>query len=314
MENEKLIDIYRKRDFGDLLQDSLRFVAWNAVPLLKAILIFVGPLLLISAILTVWFIGDPWANIDIQDLMNDPTSMMMVFAEMAASGPSPGIAFLSALVGMAIGIVRNAAINSFIIRYGETKTGALDTQDMKDDILKHFLPYLGLSILQGLIVAGIYIAGALLIALLVGMTESIGLAFILGLLLLAALAYFGVPLAFNSFTRMYEGPSNTDAIRKGYKIIKGAWWQTFGLFVVLAFIAIGVSLVLGVIGGIFAFSGGSLAFITLIWTVASAVISSLIMAMFSTAAALQYFNLTDGPVVDERIDDIGSDNSTDPFQ
>jgi hypothetical protein len=36
--------------------------------------------------------------------------------------------------------------------------------------------------------------------------------------------------------------------------------------------------------------------------------------MFSTAAALQYFNLTDGPVVDERIDDIGSDNSTDPFQ
>ncbi len=316
MSTEKLIDIYRKRDFGDLLQDSIRFVAWNAVPLLKAIVIFVGPLILISAILSVWFMKSAFGDFNPMEFIQNPEDAQRMLLDMMMNnaGASTGLVLISVLVAIAISVVRSAVVNSFIIRYGQTQTGVLDTQEMKEDVMKHALPYLGLSLLQGLLILGIYIAGALLVALAVGVLNSGALAAILGIGLVCFIIYMALPLVFNFFTRMYEGPNNVNAIRKGYRLIKGHWWQTFGLFVVLGLIALGVSLVLGLVGSIFAFGGGGLAIITLIWTFASAVLGALIYAVFSTAAALQYFNITGaGPDSASRIDDIGGDVSDNPF-
>lgn len=315
MSTEKMIDIGRQRDFGDLLQDSIRFVVWNAVPLLKAIVIFVGPLLLLSGIFSVWYFQNMFGDINPMEMLQDPEALQEWAMSLATQGggPSVGVSLLAGLVGIAALVVRNIVFNSFIIRYKETQTGALNIQDMKDDVLKNFVPFLGLTLLQLVIAIIAGIAFAIVAGLLGVATGGGALTIVLMVVLMILMGvYVFMPLMFSYFVRLYEGPSNVAALRKGYKIMAAYRWPTVGLFVVLGIISIVISGIISALGIGSLFGGGITA---LIWILISTVISTLIAVVYSTAAAMVYFNVVgDGDNSEAIIDEIGTDVSADPFE
>jgi hypothetical protein len=314
MSNIPQIDIYRKRDFGDLLQDSISFVFKNFVPLMTAYLIFVGPLILLSAVVSVWFIGDFFpSDFNPMEMMQDPDNAMAVLMQMADYMPNPGLIILSYAISLAVYVVRTGTFNSFIMRYGESQ-GTLKVADLREDIFSHFLPYTGLTILHFLIVMGLYIGGVIVVVL-AAATEVGVLIFLAGLALLCLMVYVMVILSLSYFVRMYEGPNNFAAIRRSFQIIKGHWWQTFGVYFVLGVLITVVSMVLGLLGLSFFFSSpssGGAAILGLLGIVVGSVLGGIFYAMFRVAAALQYFNLTEGHqgASDSIIDEIGQD---DPF-
>jgi len=310
MSTEKMIDIGRQRDFGDLLQDSIRFVVWNAVPLLKAIVIFVGPLILLSGIFSVWYFKNMFGDLDPMELIQNPEALQDWAMSMAtqSGGPSPAMGFIAGLVGLSVMVVRNIVFNSFIIRYKETQTGALDIQDMKDDVFKNFVPFIGLHLLQFVIVVLAMIAFAIVGGLIMVALEGVGVIIMILLMILMGIYVF-MPLMFSYFVRLYEGPDNIAALRKGYKIMAASRWQTVGLFVVLGIISIVISGIISALGIGSLFGGGVTA---LIWILISTVISTLIAVVFSTAAAMIYFNVVgDGDTSESIIDEIGTDAPTD---
>lgn len=315
MSTEKLIDISRQRDFGDLLQDSIRFVVWNAVPLLKAIVIFIGPLILISGIFSVWYFKNMFGDFNPMEMMQNPEALQEWAMGLATQGggPSPAISLLAVVVGLSVMIVRNIVFNSFIIRYKETNTGALDIQDMKDDVFKNFVPFLGLHLLQFVIAVLAMIAFAIVAGVLVAAMQGSALSIFLMIALMVLMGiYVFMPLMFSYFVRLYEGPDNMAALRKGYKIMAATRWQTVALFIVLGIISIVISSIISLLGIGSIFGGGIMA---LVWVLISTIVSTLIAVVYSTAAAMIYFNVVgDTGSNDSIIDEIGQDGPEDSFQ
>lgn len=313
MSTEKMIDIGRQRDFGDLLQDSIRFVVWNAVPLLKAIVIFVGPLILISGIFSVWYFQEMFGGLNPMELLQNPESLQEWALSMSqpGMGPSPGMGLLAGLVGLSVMVVRNIVFNSFIIRYKETQTGALNIQDMKDDVFQNFVPFIGLHLLQ----FGIVVLAAIAFGIVAGLTMAalqgfFGVILIIVLMVLMAVYVF-IPLMFSYFIRLYEGPTNIAALRKSYRVMAASRWQTFALFLVLGLISVVISSIVSLLGVGSIFGGGIMA---LLWVLISTIISTLVAVVFSTAAAMIYFNTVgDHDGGDSMIDEIGNDSPAEPF-
>ncbi|MFD0023576.1 hypothetical protein [Streptomyces sp. NPDC058382] len=126
------------------------------------------------------------------------------------------------------------------------------------------LPLLGLTVLLALIAAAIMTAG-LLPSFLLGGTAGVGLAFLTLLAACVGLVWLMVRLCLASPALMLERQSITASMRRSAKLVRGAWWRTFGILALTWLLTIIVALVVGIPFGIIAMvvdGGGMSAFLT----------------------------------------------------
>lgn len=129
-----------------------------------------------------------------------------------------------------------------------------------------FWPLLGLTLLVGLIVGAVMVAGlglAIGLGVLVGQ-QSTGLGVLLGLGLALAggviTAWLTVQLLLAPVALMLEDVGVTTALRRSYRLVTGAWWRTFGIYILATIIASVVGQVLAVpfalLSGVIGAAGG----------------------------------------------------------
>ncbi|MFE9781814.1 glycerophosphoryl diester phosphodiesterase membrane domain-containing protein [Streptomyces sp. NPDC005775] len=126
------------------------------------------------------------------------------------------------------------------------------------------LPLLGLTFLLALMAAALMTAG-ILPGFLIGDTAGVGLAFI-GLLAAGGVfLWLMVRFCLASPALMLERQSITASMRRSAKLVRGAWWRTFGILALTWLLTLIVTLVIGVPFGIIAMivdDGGLSAFLT----------------------------------------------------
>lgn len=126
------------------------------------------------------------------------------------------------------------------------------------------VPLLGLTLLLAVMAAAVMTVG-ILPGFLIGDTAGVGLAFI-GLLAAGAVfLWLMVRFCLASPALMLERQSITASMRRSAKLVRGAWWRTFGILALTWLLTLIVTLVIGVPFGIIAMAvddGGLGAFLT----------------------------------------------------
>ncbi|WP_326661605.1 glycerophosphoryl diester phosphodiesterase membrane domain-containing protein [Streptomyces sp. NBC_00385] len=126
------------------------------------------------------------------------------------------------------------------------------------------LPLLGLTLLLALMAAVIMTAG-ILPGFLIGDTAGVGLAFI-GLLAAGGVfLWLMVRFCLASPALMLERQSITASLRRSAKLVRGAWWRTFGILALTWLLTLIVTLVIGMPFGLIAMAvddGGLSSFLT----------------------------------------------------
>ncbi len=126
------------------------------------------------------------------------------------------------------------------------------------------LPLLGLTLLLAVMAAAIMTVG-LLPGFLLGDTAGVGLAFLGLLAACVVLAWLMVRFCLASPALMLERQSITASMRRSAKLVRGAWWRTFGILALTWLLTLIVAVVIGIPFGIIALvvdGGGMSAFLT----------------------------------------------------
>jgi len=274
------------RFFSEIFQASVDFLRQEWRFFLKMIAFYAGPFILITAGLNVFFQQSLQEAVMNPDFFSNPVS---VFS---------GNFFLLLLAGLISNTMLYAAVYAYIVLYAEKGSGNFSQDEVWQKIRDSFL----LVLISSIVVGFLTILGTLLFI-------------IPGI-------YIAVPLAMIFISRMYENISLGDGIRRVFNLIRGHWWQTFGLILVSAilvfFIQLLVSLPQTIYSGIRGFhqmSGGQpggndmiyqmLNIITIFLTTIAGAYTLLIIA-------LQYFSLReekDQPDLNQRVQELYGNQS-----
>ncbi len=310
MDQAKEFNLLQTRDFGDLLQDSIRFVLRNARIYLLSLVVFVGSIYLMMAVASAVLIGGMLDFTSILQGGMDPEAMAESALRMFSSSSFVSAAITIGLLGLAATSTLYGAVYGIMRSYHESPDGVVELRDVQKYVRDMFLPYLGLYLLNVLIYVGIVIVFIILFAV-AGAADSGLLGGLFFVLFLCALAYFYTILALSFPARMQENISSPTAISRAFRLIKGHWWQTFGVIAIIIIISLIVQWVIQIFGGMFAGLTGS-GFMATMTIIGSAVVNMLISGFFSTvvltAAGFQYFNLQEEEQhEDSLIDEIGAE-------
>jgi hypothetical protein len=212
MDTQNFINFKKKRDLGTILSDTFQFLSSEWKPFFGTILkISIIPILIaICAVVyygmsSVSFLGDFSQIVDFQGAFNLSDFLLPLFA----------FAF-SYLVAYAL--ITVAAL-AYIKSYIENK-GVVNYEEVQNSTKEKFWPYVGLFFLNAIIV----FFGALF-------------CFLPGI-------YFGIVLSLSICLLIFQNKSVTDAINDSFSFIKGHWWETFGVLIVVQLIIIFISFIL----------------------------------------------------------------------
>ncbi|WP_406450737.1 glycerophosphoryl diester phosphodiesterase membrane domain-containing protein [Streptomyces sp. NBC_00876] len=125
-------------------------------------------------------------------------------------------------------------------------------------------PLLGLTLLLAVMAGAIMTAG-LLPGFLIGDTAGVGLAFIGLLAAVGVFLWLMVRFCLASPALMLERQSITASMRRSAKLVRGAWWRTFGILALTWLLTLIVMLVIGIPFGLVALAvddGGLSSFLT----------------------------------------------------
>lgn len=302
------VELRQARDFGEIVSDSILFVRQNWKPLLKAYFVFCG-----------FFIA---ANIVFSILFQ--LKMVSVHKELingSAASPTAifNIQYFLLLIFSFFNIISLLLTTiCFISLYNEKNNEAPSLQEIWAYYKYYFLRATGSFILLGLIA---------LVAIIILMIPSFLVMFAIGRLVGTFVAVFLITLPLVYFmtvlTLFYpimiiENGGFGFAFGKCFKLIKGRWWNTFGVLFVNAIIVYAAYLLIMIPFALF--SGGTLTFlaynvslaVTILYTVATSAMQIInILPLVATSTAyFSYVEEKESVGLMERIDniDLGGDD------
>jgi hypothetical protein len=125
----------------------------------------------------------------------------------------------------------------------------IDARQAWEQARPRLLPLFGVTVLVGLIVfgAGIALIGPGVVIAVVGASDvAVGFALVVGILLFFCLAlYLYVAFALAPAIVVLEKQPVVASLRRSRRLVKGAWWRTFGILLL-------VNIIAGIVGNIFA--------------------------------------------------------------
>jgi len=208
-----------KKGFGELFSGSLSEFGKKFVMILKAFLFlyFIPSIILMLIFGLVVLIAYPGST--------------NVFAEIASSGFTnfdvssvPGVAWLVVLFVLIIVVL---VVLMILLNISYIHIAFLDKEKSFREVLgvakKFFWKYLWLVIIMGLLLILLFI------------------------LLIIPGVIFMIYWIFASYILMNEKKGAWESLKRSKQIVKGRWWRTFGFMILIALVAIVVSLVAGFI-------------------------------------------------------------------
>lgn len=235
MEEFKLIEFHRARDFSRKMNVTFEFIKQNFKPLFKSLLFIAGPPALIGSMMMGSIAGD-FISLT-QNLASNPEAFGNLFTT-ATFWVQLLFAFVFLLIS---GVITIATINNYILLYGEKKSTQIEVSEVWERVRITFWSYLGSTILFFVLFTTAYIVSIIPAAFLMKGSPFLSVLTIFGLILV--LFYAAISLALTFFIQSYEKKNFFSAIIRSNRLVRGKWWSTFGLLVILSLIVSTVSYV-----------------------------------------------------------------------
>lgn len=186
---------YKQKDFGELISAPFVFFGKNFKPFVVGLLVFVGPFILTESILIGHFNFSPAKDV-ITQIQNIGIN-------------KPGTAYFIQFFEFFKNIMLYTYICVFVKIYVKNEDGNIETEDIWNEIRRFYWPVAGAQILGGIII----IIGFFLVV-------------IPGIYLAVAFAPLFAIIVF-------EEIGISKSLSRSFELIKGNWWLTFGLFIVM---------------------------------------------------------------------------------
>lgn len=199
------INFKQIRDFGDIFNATFNFISQEFKRMGTAILYYVVPLLLLSAITTTIY------SVKLQEITQTMTSQMgneNPFAAFQAMGAIGGYVFLNLIISLIATNMLLCSVLCYIKMYITKGKEEFTINDVWREIMKNFGRILIASIIIGLVI-------------MVGFV----------LCILPGL-YLAVPLSLVFSIMIFEETDFSIAFNRSFKLIKSNWWNTFAIFIV----------------------------------------------------------------------------------
>lgn len=300
----------RERDLGDVINVTFRFLRDNARELGRGLLVIAGPVALLAAILSTW------AQLQMETALAEPYDPGDPAALFGSEAYVMGMA-VTLLVVVAMQLLIQSIVLGYVERYRRGEAGALPPAELWEATKAAFGPVFSTMAITAALLFALFFVVSLVTAL----VPLLGL---LAALAMMALAVYLVPiLSLLYVERVAEGDGFWEGAEVTRGLVRGHWWLTFGLVVVVALIVLAVSVVLAIPGMVvqaaFGFNtldgGGGVSVVALAVTSLFGVLVYAAYAIPIVAAAFQYFNLVErkeGTGLLARVAALGGPPPTEP--
>lgn len=278
------IEFRQARGFSDILDATFAFIGQNFKKLGKDLLFIAGPFVLLATFLGLY--------LQVQSFDFDPQSFN--FDTLLSQVPIWGGLFVGALLSMVILLL---VFYQYILLYIEKGPEGFQTEEVWRAVKGDFFLLLFTSI---------------------GSTIVLVLAMVL---LIIPAIYLFVPISLIAIIRLRERSSFFAALSRARQLVKGAWWSTLGLIVVLGIIQSFFSTIIQMPQIVFTFfitftegSTGTMAQYP-VFTIILGFFSSLgyfTYAISTIGVALQYFSLVEkkeAASLLDKVENLGQDQT-----
>lgn len=236
MEEFKEIEFHKARDFSNKVNATFEFIKQNFAALGKSILFIAGPPVMIASLLMGNFISEFMNLAQGMGRSSGNPEMMENYFLSVSFWIQIAAAFIFLLVS---GVVTIATINNYLILYGERKTSKIEVNEVWDRVRETFWMYFGTTFFFALLAVGAYLV---LLVPIVILGNISGVLIVLGVLFfIIAVIYLSIAVSLTFFIRGYEKKGFFESVVRSYNLVRGKWWSTFGLIIVLSLIVSTIS-------------------------------------------------------------------------
>ena len=194
------IEFKKERDLGGIITDTFKFIRENWKEYFLTVLKIVGPVLLIALTVLVMYMftmSDLFKNLDSVDI-NPGGFLSKIFSWFF------GLMFVYILLYTLLSMASLYFIKSYINNFGKP-----NFNEVKANIYKNIWKFLGL----GFLITLVTVAGAIF-------------CYLPGI-------YLGTVLSLATSIMVFEEKSIGDTFSQAFTLIKGQWWNTFGVLLVV---------------------------------------------------------------------------------
>lgn len=235
MEQFTAIELHQTRDFGRKVNATFEFVKQNFKALIRSILYIAGPPILVASLLMGSFLGDMYSTMFSMGQGGDPEAFMQTFLSV-----NFWLQVAVMIIFYVVSIVTTTAtINNYIILYGEKKSNEIEVSEVWARVRETFGMYLGTTLLVTLVLIAVYIVGAIPMVLLAAVSPFLIFFGLIAFMII--ILYVMVTLSLVFIVRGYEKTGFFESIQRSFYLIKGKWWSTFGLLMILYLIVSTIS-------------------------------------------------------------------------
>jgi hypothetical protein len=214
MQNQK-IQLFRKRDFSEKINVTVEFIRQNFREFIIPILYLLGPISVISGLMSYQNIRNTSSTIN-EAIETSDTIGGYSFSEFTWIS---AVVILIAVIGY---VFVFASVYAYMKLYHDKSPEPINPREVINSAIAEFPAYF----LLGLIVMAITMVGMILCVL-----PGI---------------YLGVVLSFCGAIYMFERGGVTRPIERSFQLIKDNWWETFGLVIIATILGSIISLVFNI--------------------------------------------------------------------
>jgi hypothetical protein len=318
MENFKIIEFHRTRDFGTKVNVTFEFIRQNFKSLGKSLLFIAGPPVIVTGMMLGSFMTDLQALTRSMTRFGSPDMITDSFMR-----PLFWLQILLMLVFSVVSsVMALSTINNYIVLYDEKKTNKIEFSDVWERVRSTFWMYFGTLFFFFLLLIALYVVIVILVIVLAKISTALVVLAGFAIFFFFIYAIFAASLTF--IIRTYEKKEFFEAIGRSFMLVRGKWWSTFGLLFILSIIGTIISYIVSIpyyaltfVNALHststdAFEAPSSSMNIL--SVAFFSISYLIQVMLGTlpnlGIAFQYFNLVErkeAPGLMKHIDNLGTE-------
>lgn len=236
MENFTAIQFRERRDFGRKVTATFEFLKQNFKSLFRSLLYIAGPPALLASIFGSSFYSR-FMNISMMAGRNsgDPEAVLASFQT---------VNFWLEMVGMFLFMLITAVITCSVVinymdEYQRTKSNQISVDRIWQLVRSTFGSYLLTTLVYVGVLIGLYI-GVIIIIMVFALMSTV-LAVLGGIAAVIGFIYLVIGFSHLYYVRAFEKKGIIDAIGRCFYLIRGKWWSTAGLLLIISLIQSTVS-------------------------------------------------------------------------
>jgi hypothetical protein len=313
MQELELIEFQKKRDFSLKLNVTFEFAKRNFKGLGSSLLFIAGPPILVASLLMSSFISD------FLGMMGGVTKDPEVFSSYFLAGSfwlKIGMMFLFLMVSY-VAVISTSY--NYMLHYQESRGAQPEVGDIWNRVRNTMGMYIGTTFLFAILTLVLYIVALIPVAVAQTLGPFISVLGVFALMIFVIYAF--VAMSFVYCIRAFEGKGFLTAIQRSFYLIRGKWWSTFGLIIILSLLVVIITYVFTLPAGIIGVIGaahrvqektteqGVIPMISYVLYALGYIVQMLLYTLPNLGIAFQYFNLVElkeAKGLMDKIDSMGS--------